>query len=96
MSYWGVYSTSNRQDCMRMTRILRTWDKTQGVFVEVPVQYPPDTKLSCAECRYYDSETRQCNGVGSSQYGRRIPFPEYVPMSRECTVRLPPDLLSFV
>ena len=91
-----VYSTFNRQDCMRTTRILRTWDKNRGDYVEVPVQYPPDTSLSCVECRYYDSETRKCNGVGSSQYGRRIPFPDYVPRNRECAVRLPPDLLSYV
>ncbi len=76
--------------------MLRTWDKNRGDFVKVPVQYPPDTTLSCGECRYYDSERRVCKGVGSSQYGRRIPFPDYVPRGRECSVRLPPDLLSFV
>ena len=91
-----VYSTSKRLYCMRTTRILRIWDKNRGDFVEVPVQYPPDTSLSCVECRYYDSEKGKCNGVGSSQYGRRIPFPGYIPRSRECAVRLPPDLLSFV
>ena len=81
---------------MRSTRILRTWDKTQGDYVEIPVQYPPDSTLSCIECRYYNQDTKQCDGVGSTQYGRRIPFPDYVPMSRECEVRLPPDLLSFI
>ena len=81
---------------MRSTRTLRTWDKAQSDFVEVPVQYPPDTTLSCVECRYYDSEASRCNGVGSSQYERKIPFPGYVPKGRECAVRLPPDLLSFV
>ncbi len=81
---------------MRTTRILRTWDKIRGDFVDVPVQYPPDTTLSCGECRYYNSETGQCNGVGSSQYRREIPFTDYVPRSRECTVRLPPDLLAFI
>jgi hypothetical protein len=91
-----VYSTTGKQYCMRTTRKLRTWDKNQSDFVEIPVHYPLDTTLSCVECRYYDSETRKCNGVGSFQFGRRIPFPEYVPKDRECAVRLPPDLLSFV
>ena len=81
---------------MRARRIVRIWDKTRSDFVEVPVQYPPDTTLSCVECRYYDIQTRRCKGIGSSQYGRKIPFPNYVPRSRECKVRLPPDLLSFV
>jgi hypothetical protein len=81
---------------MRTTRKLRTWDKIRGDFVDIPVQYPPDATLSCGDCRYYDSETGQCNGVGSSQYRRKIPFPDYVPRSRECTVRLPPDLLAFI
>jgi hypothetical protein len=81
---------------MRNTRILRTWDKVRSDFVEVPVQYPPDTTLSCSECRYYDRKNGRCNGVGSSHYSRRIPFPGYVPRVRECAVRLPPDLLSFV
>ena len=81
---------------MRTTRNLRTWDKIRGDFVEFPVRYPPDTTLSCVECRYYDSESRRCDGVGSSQYGRKIPFPDYVPRGRECAVRLPPALLSFV
>ena len=74
----------------------RTWDKTRSDYVEVPIQYPPDTFLSCAGCRYYDFETRKCAGVGSSHYGRKIPYPEYVPRNRECIVRLPPDLFSFV
>jgi hypothetical protein len=64
--------------------------------VEIPILYPPDTKLSCVECRYYDCDSKQCNGVGSMQYRRKIPFPNYIPKSRVCTVRLPPDLLSFV
>jgi hypothetical protein len=80
---------------MRTTRIVRTWDKIRSDFVDVPVQYPPDITLSCVECRYYDMRTRRCGGIGSSQYGRKIPFPNYVPRSRECEVRLPPDLLSF-
>jgi hypothetical protein len=91
-----VYSVLIGLYGMKTTRILRTWDKTRGDFVEVPVQYPPDTTLSCAECRYYNPETEQCDGVGSSQHGRKIPFPDYVPRERECSVRLPPDLLSFV
>ncbi len=81
---------------MRTKRILRTWDKIRNDFVDVPVQYPPDTSLSCGDCRYYDCDTGQCNGIGSMQYQRRIPFPEYVPRDRECAVRLPLDLLSFV
>ncbi|MFX1483877.1 MAG: hypothetical protein ACFFCP_11905 [Promethearchaeota archaeon] len=81
---------------MRTTRILRIWDKTRGDFVEIPVQCPTDDSLSCGECRYYDTENTLCNGVGSTQYRRRIPFPDYVPKTRECAVRLPPELLSFV
>jgi hypothetical protein len=76
--------------------MLRTWDKIRSDYVEVPIQYPPDTSLSCAGCRYYDFETRKCTGVGSSHYRREIPYPEYVPRNRECIVRLPPELFSFV
>ena len=96
MNCWVVYSSVSSLHCMRTTRILRTWDKIRGDFVKIPVQYPPDTTLSCGECRYNDSETGQCNGVGSLQYRRKIPYPSYVPRIRECTVRLPPDLLSYV
>lgn len=81
---------------MRVTRILRTWDKNLGDYVEIPVQYPLDMTISCVECGYYDSEISMCNGVGSFHYGRKIPFPTYIPRSRECLVRLPPDLFSFV
>jgi hypothetical protein len=76
--------------------MLRTWDRKTADFVEVPVQRSLDSSLPCRDCRYFDEESRICHGVGSSFYEKRVPYPEFVPRSSECEVRLPPDLLSFV
>ncbi|RDE16109.1 MAG: hypothetical protein C4K48_02390 [Candidatus Thorarchaeota archaeon] len=81
---------------MRTTRVLRTWNRTKAEFVEIPVQYPPDTSLSCEECRYYDDGSGICLGVGSAYYMKKTPRHEFVPRYAECRIRLPPDLLSFV
>ena len=76
--------------------MLRTWDRKLADFVEVPVQRSLDSSLACKDCRYLEEENQICMGIGSSYYERRVPYPEFVPRSSECEVRLPPDLLSFV
>jgi hypothetical protein len=81
---------------MRTTRLLRIWDRFKGEFIEMPVQYPPDTTLACKECRYFDTESRVCLGAGSAYYMKKTPYSEFVPRRGECQVRLPPDLFSFV
>ena len=81
---------------MRATRMLRTWDRKIADFVEIPVLRSLDDSLACIDCRYYDEDTKLCQGVGSTLYQKQVPYPEFVPRSSECEVRLPPDLLSFV
>ena len=81
---------------MKTTKMVRYWDRNRADFVKIPIQCSVDCNLACHECRYFDGDTEVCNGVGSRYYQKRVPFPEYVPRSTECEVRLPPDLLSFV
>jgi hypothetical protein len=81
---------------MRATRLLRAWDRARAEFVEIPIQYPPDTTLACRECRYIDKKSGICYGVGSAYYMKKTPYYEFIPRENECLVRLPPDLLSFV
>jgi hypothetical protein len=80
---------------MKTTRLQRIWDRTKAEFVKVPVQYPPDSTLSCKNCRYLEKNTRRCVGVGSTYYMKKTPHLDFVPRYSECQVRLPPDLLSF-
>jgi hypothetical protein len=81
---------------VRLARLQRIWDRAKAEFVEIPIQYPPDTTLPCKECRYLEKETGICLGVGSSYYMKKTPHYDFVPRYGECQVRLPPDLLSFV
>jgi hypothetical protein len=81
---------------MKVTRLQRMWDKARAEFVEIPVQYLPDTTLSCKDCRYLDKKSSVCLGVGSSYYTMKTPHHDFVPRYGECQVRLPPSLLSYV
>ncbi len=74
---------------------MRKWDRRKAVFVDVIVQNPLDSSMSCQECRYYASISRTCSGVGSKYHMKRVPFPEFIPNQLECEVRLPPELLAF-
>ena len=80
---------------MRTFRTLRVWDRVKSQFVDVPVEDPVDSQLSCEFCRYFDREGCICNGVGSEFYNRCIPFPHFIPKKQECVVRLPLDLMSY-
>jgi hypothetical protein len=81
---------------MRAPRVLRTWDRFKGDFVEVVVENPPDSTMPCMDCRHYDAKHSRCEGVGSWYYKRKIPFPGFIPNISDCEVRMHPDLLSFV
>lgn len=81
---------------MRITKLVRRWDREKADFVQIPVPRSLDSNLSCKDCRYFDEESESCLGVGSAYYRREIPYPEFVPRDSECEIRLPPELLSFV
>jgi hypothetical protein len=80
---------------VRTTRKIRAWDRSIVQFVEVVIDPDPDLSMSCSECRFYDGTSRQCCGIGSTYYRKRIPFVNFVPRKDECEVRLPPDLGSY-
>jgi hypothetical protein len=80
---------------MRATRQIRKWDRLKAEFVAITVECSLDEKMRCGECRYYDSNTGQCNGVGSLFYLKQVQSPVYIPKPHECSVRLPPSLLTY-
>ncbi|NWF96384.1 MAG: hypothetical protein HXY34_09620 [Candidatus Thorarchaeota archaeon] len=81
---------------MKATRRTRAWDRVRLRFVDVFADRNPDFSMPCAHCRFYDATSRQCRGVGSAYYTRRVPFDDFIPRADECTVRLPPELTSYI
>jgi hypothetical protein len=91
----GAYFESTILDSMRAARQIRKWDRVRTEFVDVTIENELDIRMSCNDCRYFDSNSGKCHGVGSHYYLKQVPFAKFVPKPHECQVRLPPSLLTF-
>jgi hypothetical protein len=61
---------------LRATRQVRKWERLQTEFVNITIECTLDTGMNCQECRYFDVDSNQCQGVGTVYYLKQVPSPD--------------------